>query len=86
LVPTFTTPFFHWYEGVVPPFTGAAVNVTEEPAQTVFDGQDILRPAVTFGLTVIVIVFDVAGLFDTQASLDVNMQLTASPLVKAELL
>lgn len=33
-VPTFTPFFFHWYDGVVPPFVGVAVNVTDSPIQT----------------------------------------------------
>ena len=27
---------FHWYEGVVPPFVGVAVKVTDVPEQTGF--------------------------------------------------
>ena len=38
MAPVILVPFtFHWYEGVVPPFTGDAVKVTLVPWQTGFD-------------------------------------------------
>jgi hypothetical protein len=68
-------PFnFHWYEGVVPPFTGAAVNVTEVPGQTVVAEAEIDTLTGTSGLTVIVMAFDVAGLPVGQTALDVSEQ------------
>lgn len=36
--PTFTPFFFHWYDGVVPPLAGVAVNVTGLPEQAEADG------------------------------------------------
>ena len=48
--------------GVVPPFVGVAVKVTDVPAQIAPDGDAaILTLAGNNGLTVIVIAFDVAG-------------------------
>ena len=52
---------FHWYVGVVPPLVGVAVNVTFVPAQKVVALAPIFTLAVKIGLTVTVIVFDVAG-------------------------
>jgi hypothetical protein len=52
-VPTVVAPIYHWYEGVVPPFVGVAVNVTLSPAQIVVDGEAaILTEGVRIGLTV----------------------------------
>jgi hypothetical protein len=39
LLPTLMPFNFHWYAGVVPPFIGAAVNVTELPIQAVDEGE-----------------------------------------------
>jgi hypothetical protein len=33
LPPTLEPLIFHWYKGADPPFTGIAVNTTEDPAQ-----------------------------------------------------
>src|SRR4051794_37801694 len=35
LIPLFIPFTFHWYDGVVPPFTGVAVKVTAVPVQMV---------------------------------------------------
>jgi len=64
VAPTISLPFsFHWYDGDVPPLVGVAVNVTLVPAQIVlfvaFD--TMLTLAGRFGLTMVVIPFDVAG-------------------------
>jgi hypothetical protein len=73
-------PFtFHWYVGVVPPFIGVAVNVTKDPGQKGFDDAAMVTPAGRFELTIIVIVFDVAGLPRGQAMLEDNTQVTKSP-------
>jgi hypothetical protein len=73
-------PFtFHWYVGVVPPFIGVAVNVTKDPGQKGFDDAAMVTPAGRFELTIIVIVFDVAGLPIGHAILEVNTQVTKSP-------
>jgi len=54
LVPTSIPFFFHWYEGVVPPFVGVAVNVTEVPEQIVVALAAIETLAGKLGLTVTV--------------------------------
>ena len=55
LVPTFTPFTCHWYEGVAPPFTGVAVNVTGVPAQILFPGlAAIFTEATGLGFTVTV--------------------------------
>ena len=70
---------------------GVAVNVTEVPRQMVVVEVAILTPAVTVGVTTMVIAFDVAGLLVTQLALEVITQVTVFPLarvvlVKVELL
>ena len=73
--------FFHWYAGVVPPFVGVAVKVTEVPAHIPPAGSAaMLTLAATTGLTVMVIEFDVTGLFVTQAAFDVSSTVMISPL------
>ena len=63
---------------------GTAVNVTFVPAHIVLEGlADITTLTGRFGFTVIVIVFDVAGFPVAQVALDVNTQVTKSPLTKA---
>jgi RNase P/RNase MRP subunit p29 len=83
-------PFtFHWYVGVVPPFIGVAVNVTNDPGQKGFDDATMVTPAGKLLLTVINSVLLVIGLFIGQEIDDVNVQLTRSPFrglyVKVEL-
>jgi len=61
---------------------GVAVNVTLVPAQIVVDGlAAMLTLAGKFGFTVIVIVFDVAGLPVPQVAVDVITQVIVLPLV-----
>ena len=72
-------PFtFHWYVGVVPPLVGVAVKVTDVPAQTgLADGAtDTLTGS--SGFTIIVRVFEVAGLPVGQVALEVRVQVTRS--------
>ena len=57
---------------------GVAVKVTEVPAQTGFADGAIITLTGRFGLTVMVIVFEVAGLPVAQVALEVNTQVTAS--------
>jgi hypothetical protein len=57
---------------------GVAVKVTEVPAQTGLAEAAIETLAVSNGLTVMVTVFDVAGLPVTQAALVVSTQVKAS--------
>ena len=54
-VPTFEPFNFHWYVGVVPPFVGVAVNVTEVPSQIVAAEAEILTLAGKLGLTTILL-------------------------------
>ena len=61
LVPAFTPFTFHWYAGVVPPLLAVALNVTLVPAQIVVALAEILTLAVNVGLTVMLMLFDVAG-------------------------
>jgi len=79
-VPALTPLSFHWYEGVVPPFTGVAVKVTLVPAQTGFAEATMLTLAVKTGFTVMVMVFEVAGLPLTQVAFEVITQETVFPL------
>jgi hypothetical protein len=67
-------PFFlHWYAGVVPPFTGVAVKVTEVPAQMAPAGTAAMPTlAGSRGLMVMATVLDVAGLPDAHVRLDVT--------------
>ena len=71
-------PFFHWYNGVVPPFEGVAVNVTEVPAQTGFAEAAIETFTGSIGFTVMVTVLDVAGFPEGQVAFDVSWQVIAS--------
>jgi hypothetical protein len=62
---------------------GVAVNVTEVPEQIAPDGTAaILTLAGRFGLTVIVIAFDVAGLPVAQVAFDVITTVIALPLAR----
>jgi hypothetical protein len=72
-------PFtFHWYDGVVPPLVGVAVNVTEVPAQTgLAEGETEILTGKT-GLTVMFTAAEVAGFPDGQVALEVSTQVTAS--------
>jgi hypothetical protein len=72
---------------VLPPFTGAAVKVTFVPWHTALGGlADMLTLTASTGFTVIVMMFEVAGLLLRQPlALDVMTQLTASPLFSDEL-
>ena len=63
----------------MPPFVGVAVNVTEAPAQTGFWDGVILTLTGSSGITTIVIIFEVSGLFMMHPVIDdVNMHLTRS--------
>ena len=72
---------FHWYEGVDPPFVGVAVKVTEVPVQTGFAeaATDILTGS--NGFTVMVTVFEVAGLPVGQVALEVKTHAMVFPEV-----
>ena len=81
LVPTFVVPTFHWYDGVVPPLAGVAVNVTELPEHIVSAAVAICTDGVTAALITIVIELEVAVAGDAQAAVEVMTQDTACPLV-----
>ena len=67
--------------GVVPPLVGVAVKVTLVPEHMVLPGlADMLTLTGRFGLTVIVIAFDVAGPPLWQISLEVRTTVIISPL------
>ena len=83
MVPTLTPFSFHWYEGVVPPFTGVAVKVTLVPAQIGFAEATMLTLAGKTGFTVMIMIFEVAGLPLTQVAFEVITQETVFPLAKA---
>lgn len=73
-------PFFHWYAGVVPPFTGVAVNVTIVPAQMVVAVALIETETGSDGFTAMVMELDRTGFPDGQFTLDVSRHVMASPL------
>ena len=77
-------PFtFHWYVGVAPPLVGVAEKVTEVPAQTGLAEAAIDTFTGSRGFTVIVTVFEVAGLPVGQVAFEVSTQVTTSLLVGA---
>jgi len=84
LVPAFTPFTFHWYEGAAPPFVGVAVNVTDEPAQTGFAEGETVTLTGSIEFTVMLTVFDVAGLPETQLAFEVRTQVIVFPFVKVE--
>ena len=79
MVPTLLPFSFHWYEGVEPPLVGVAVNVTLVPEQIVVAVAEILMLTGRFGFTVMVMVFEVAGLPVAQVALEVITQVTVLP-------
>ena len=81
MAPGISAPLtLHWKLGEFPPLTGVAVKVTKVPAHT--DPADAAMEILTgrSGLTVIVTVFDVAGLPVGHTVLDISVQVTASLL------
>jgi len=68
---------------VVPPFTGVAVKVTLVPIQIGFSEATMLTLAGKTGFTVMVIIFEVAGLPLTQGAFEVIAQETVFPLANA---
>ena len=63
---------------------GVAVKVTEVPAHMEVDVADTETLTGKFGFTVIVIVFEVAGLPEVQVALEVITQVIASLFANAE--
>lgn len=69
----------HWYRGEVPPFIAWAVNMAVLPSQTGLDAVAMLTLTGKFGWTIMVNVFELAGLPETQTWLEVSRQTTTSP-------
>ena len=69
---------------MVPPLPGVAVNVTLWLGHIDVSFETILTAGVTVGFTVIVIIFEVAGLPVTPPRFEVITQLTVCPLVRLE--
>ena len=83
-VPTTVDPIFQANDGEIPPLLGEAVKVTLFPVQMLLPGFALMITlGVTFGFTVIVILFDVAGLPATQFAFDVIIQEIRFPFVNA---
>ena len=59
-VPAFEPFTNHWYDGLLPPLSGVAVNVALVFAQIVVPVELIETDGVTIGLTVMVRLLDVA--------------------------
>jgi hypothetical protein len=64
---------------------GVAVKVTEVPAQIVLAEAAMLTLTGRFGLTVMVMAFEVAGFPVGQVALEVSTQVTTLPLASAAL-
>jgi hypothetical protein len=75
-VPTLFPFTLHWNEGVDPPCTGVAVNVTDDPGQKGLLDAARLTLAIRLLFSTIVIVMLDAGLLDVQSSDEVRMQET----------
>jgi hypothetical protein len=81
LMPTFIPFSFHWYAGLVPPFSTVAVNVTFVPAQTTMADAAMFTEGVTWVVTVTDIELDMAVATVKQVSFEVSSHVTWSPLV-----
>lgn len=79
MVPTPRPLTCHWYEGEIPPFKGVVVKDTRVPTQAGFCEAATVTLTGRFGLTIIAIPFDVAGLPEVQAKLEVSTHVTRSP-------
>ena len=76
-------PFtFHWYEGVLPPLVGVAVNVTEVPAQIFVALGLTATEGVTEVETLIVMPFEVTVVIELQVALEVTSQVITSLLAR----
>ena len=70
---------FHWYPDPEPPFTVEDVKDTIVPEHTVIAEAEIDMETGRFGLTVMINVFEVAGLPVAQVASEVSTQVTSSP-------
>lgn len=77
-VPAFKPFTFHWYDGLAPPLLAVAVNTAVLPEQMLLVVVAILTDGVTFGTTVILILFDVALFGTAQADAEVTVHHTES--------
>lgn len=76
-------PFiFHWYAGVMPPLTGVAVKVILVPWQIEVADAEMLTAGVIEGVTLSVILVEVAVAGVAHGALLVNTTLTELPSVK----
>jgi hypothetical protein len=80
--PTFVPFICHWNTGLLPPFNGTAVKVTEVPEQIEPEGLEVTETDGTRLFTIeIVIEFELIVNGETHAALDVMMTLTTSLLL-----
>ena len=70
----FAPSSFHWYTGVEPPWMMAELNVTDVPEQTGFAEAEMDMLTGKSGLTVMVTMFELAGLPVGQVALEVRIQ------------
>jgi hypothetical protein len=77
--PTLISFNFHWNVGLLPPFMGFAVNVTDVPEHMEPGGGVMVTAEITFGITAIVISLDVAVGLVTQARDEVMVHVTFVP-------
>jgi len=84
LLPTVPPFRLHWYAGSVPPLVGTAVKVTCEPEQVGLLSTEIETDGVTVGVTLIVIVFELAVAGLAQLALEVSTHAITSPLAKLD--
>jgi len=78
LAPAFVPFTFHWYAASGPPLTAAAENVTDVPMQKGLEEAEMETLAGGWGLTVMIVAGDVAGLPVAHVSDEERVQLTAS--------
>ena len=71
---------FHWYMGIVPPFDGVAVKVTDAPGQKGLADVVMVIPAGRLVFTTMETVSDRAGFPEVQVSEEESEQETRSPL------
>ena len=74
-----TASLYHWL-----PVADDELSNTEPPAQKVVAPPGVIVGVAGIAFTVIVIVFDVAGLPVAQVAFDVNCTLIASPFTKVD--
>ena len=83
--PAFTPFTCHWYDGLLPPFVGVAVNVTDVPGQILLVDALTETDGAGAGNTVIVTGALVTVVGDGQSAFDVINTVTTSPLFNVEL-